>query len=170
MQDNIFTNILNNLTESELKTLARVVQERLDAVTEENKKKQTIKENYTLNNIPLSFEIDYANLGKRIKEQFDSCNSSSIDVSVYKKILDENILETPPKKEEIYNCPECGKPTLKINEFGACGYSVYKYAVACNSCDFTMERKEDSEKNAWKLFHDWLVDNGYLDKSVKFQW
>ena len=79
--------------------------------------------------------------------------------------------EIPVSKEELYPCPKCGKMSLRIGQFGA--YENPKRKVICDNCDFVYPGEyAPNSKEAWKLFHEWLVREGYLnpaDPTVSMQ-
>ena len=159
----------DNLSENELRVLNKITQEKLNVIDEEKARKQKIKENYVLKDVSSVFQTDYEKLGKKIENYFKEPTQILLDVSSFYELCKESTNEIKPKKEEIYNCPECGQTRLRLGEFSG-AYNPPKYAVLCDICDFTMDKKEDSEKNAWHAFHKWLIENGYLSEDVKFQY
>lgn len=169
MPDKIDVNtILKNLSEDEIKALNKATQEKISAIDEEKARKQKLKENYALKDVSSTWQINYEPLYGKINKHFKMPGQTILDISTFYELRKQCSYEVKPLKEEIYCCPECGQYRLEVGNWG--DRCVGRYAITCRSCNFTMEKKEDSTFDAWRTFHNWLIKNGYLDKAVKFQW
>jgi hypothetical protein len=170
MIDNKFdiNTILKNLSEDEIRQLNKVTQEKINAIDEEKARIKALKKNYALKDVPSTWQVNYENLGEKIEKFFKEPTQIILDVSSFYELRKQCSYEVKPSKTEIYCCPECGDDNLRVGKYD-CGLT-YKYAVTCDSCDFTIEENDCSESEAWHTFHNWLIKNGYLDKDVKFQW
>lgn len=160
---------LNNLTEKELRELNKVSQEKLDAINAEKRRKAELKKNYALKEVPSTFKLDQARLGRSVVMWFKD-HQEPLDSGSFNALVEGCTDEIKPKREEVYSCPYCGEYSLRVGDFGDNMYNP-KRAVTCEDCDFTIKKKTDGkEYYAWEIFHEWLVKHGYLDESVKFDY
>lgn len=160
---------LNNLSKKELKELAEASQARLEAIENEERRKIELKKNYTLKDVPSTYEVNYARLGLKIEEFFKEPSEVILDISSFYELRKRCTNEIKPLREDIYPCPICGKFTLRVGCFGD-DYTPKK-AVCCDSCDFVMKKKTyGKDYYAWENFHEWLVKHGYLSEDVKFNY
>lgn len=160
--------IIDNLTEEELKMLHEMTQTEIASIEEEKARKRALKKSYSLKDVPSTFKVNQSRLGFYTLEWFQKEQQETMSKDIFEKLLKQSTDETKPKKEDIYACPECGEHYLRVGRFGDSW--VDKYAVTCDSCNFTMKKMETSQWDAWATFHKWLVKNGYLSKDIKFQW
>ena len=160
--------VIDSLTEEELKMLNEMTQAEIASIEEEKARKQALKKSYSLKDAPSTFKVDQSRLGFYTLEWFQKEQQEILPKDMFEKFLNKSTNEIKPKKEEIYACPECGEYNLRIGCFSE-GW-VDKYAVTCDSCDFTIDKMESAHWDAWETFHKWLVKNGYLSKDIKFQW
>ena len=159
---------LDNLTEKELRELNKASQERLDAINAEKRRKAELKKNYALKEVPSTFKLDQARLGRSVVMWFKD-HQEPLDSGTVNALVEGCTDEIKPRKDEIYPCPLCGRFYLRVGNFSD-GYTA-RYAVTCATCDFTMKKKTDGkEYYAWEVFHEWLVKHGYLDESIKFNY
>ena len=56
----------DNLTEQELRELNKASQEKLDAINAEKRRKAELKKNYALKEVPSTFKLDQARLGRSV--------------------------------------------------------------------------------------------------------
>lgn len=163
-----FVNGINfdNLTEQELRELNKASQEKLDAINAEKRRKAELKKNYALKEVPSTFELDHARLGRSVVMWFKN-HQEPLDSGTFNALVDGCTDEIKPNRSEIYSCPHCGEFNLRVGNFGD-GWNP-RIAVTCDSCEFVVKKKTDGkEYYAWEVFHEWLVKHGYLDESVKF--
>ena len=161
---------INSLTESELKQLNKASQEKLDAIQNERRRKAELKKNYAIKHVPSTYKVDYARLGIKIEEFFKEPSVVILDISSFHELRKRCTDEIKPKREEIYPCPLCGEFDLRVGNFGDSSFNP-KNAVMCESCDFVIKKKTDGKDYyAWEIFHEWLIKNGYLDKTIEFQY
>lgn len=159
---------LDNLTEKELRELNKASQERLDAINAEKRRKAELKKNYALKEVPSTFKLDQARLGRSVVMWFKD-HQEPLDSGTFNALVEGCTDEIKPDRSEVYSCPYCGAFNLRVGNFGD-EWSP-RIAVTCDSCDFVVKKKTDGkEYYAWEVFHEWLVKHGYLDESIKFNY
>lgn len=157
---------LDNLTEKELRELNKASQEKLDAINAEKRRKAELKKNYALKEVPSTFKLDQARLGRSVIMWFKD-HQEPLDSGTFNALVEGCTDEIKPNRSEVYSCPYCGAFNLRVGNFGD-EWSP-RIAVTCDSCDFVVKKKTDGkEYYAWEVFHEWLVKHGYLDESIKF--
>ena len=159
---------INGLSKKELKELAEASRARLEAIESEERRKAELKKNYALKEVPSTFKLDQARLGRSVVMWFKD-HQEPLDSGTFNALVEGCTDEIKPKREEIYPCPLCGHFNLRVGNFGD-SYAP-RLAVTCDSCDFVVKKKTDGkEYYAWEVFHEWLIKHGYLDESVKFNY
>ena len=159
---------INGLSKKELKELAEASRARLEAIESEERRKAELKKNYALKEVPSTFKLDQARLGRSVVMWFKD-HQEPLDSGTFNALVEGCTDEIKPDRSEIYSCPYCGDFNLRVGNFGD-SYAP-RIAVTCGSCDFVMKKKTDGkEYYAWEIFHEWLVKHGYLDESVKFNY
>ncbi|MEE1504314.1 MAG: hypothetical protein UGF89_08755 [Acutalibacteraceae bacterium] len=165
-----FVNGINfdNLTEQELRELNKASQEKLDAINAEKRRKAELKKNYALKEVPSTFKLDQARLGRSVVMWFKD-HQEPLDSGTFNALVEGCTDEIKPKREEVYPCPLCGEFSLRVGNFG--DTFAPRIAVTCDNCEFVMKKKTDGkEYYAWEVFHEWLVKHGYLSEDVKFDY
>lgn len=157
---------LNGLTKKELKELAEASQARLEAIKSEERRKAELKKNYALKEIPSTYKVDQAMLGRSVIHWFED-NKKPLDTATFDTLVKACTNEIKPRREEVYPCPLCGDFNLRVGNYG--DSFAPRLAVGCDSCEFVMKKKTDGkEYYAWEIFHEWLVKHGYLSEDVRF--
>ena len=141
------------------------VNAKLENIQNEKLKKQQIKENYQVNDVPTQYEVDYKLLCEKFENairQFGTLNTST--KAIVDKYIDAMYHECskvlPVDNSLVYNCPECGsKHSLYIGEYN--DYYSPKYAITCTCCDFIGPETADYGE-AWCEFICYLIKEGYL--------
>lgn len=149
---------IENLSTRELSILKARIEGMLE---ERNKRLNSYK--YIAQNVT---KINTDKVFKDISNHFSKHDSLS-DTFFY-MVVDANrdIILRPVTMR--YSCPDCGQFTLEalqdIPENGI------KYYIGCNDpdCDFIHDDADNSEIDAWKSFHRWLMVQGYLAPDTAF--
>ena len=139
-------------------------------ISEEKTRMKALKENYSLKDIPSTFEIDYEKLVKEIENHFKKPRQFELHISSFYKFSEQCSQEVKPEKEKIYCCPWCGHFSLRVDKQRSLITGNSNYAIVCDACNFKIKEKDDTVIDAWQSFHNWLIKNGYLNKDIKFQW
>lgn len=160
---NIDVKILDAMSESELNNLREEVYAHLEAINEEQQRRKKLRENYTL--LPFEFEYTYNNdaivqdLSNRIKI------THTISQYEFDEIVDNWKRKMPLDYEKIYTCPLCGNTSLRIHI-----PPTHIYYIDCDDCELEVPKKYNGYyiQDTWRRFHNYLIEHGYLDPSVKF--
>lgn len=158
---------IEKMSKKELKEVQKNIQKRLDEIEKERARKQRIKDEYTLAAYEPEYYTDYCVLWNHIKTFVES--GGVVDRSNIEGIYKNACYPFPVEKSKIYPCPECGKiGYLYVGEFGDASICQNKKKICCSSCGFNYPGKyEYCEDDAWEAFHNWLIKQGYLEKSVE---
>lgn len=155
--------VLSKMSVKELENLKEHILEEIKEKTEEERKRQQIKEDYAIVEPVVQYEPSYTrlwNIVKKIVSEGGSLNSENIE-EIYEQGC--YLVRTDPSK--VYPCPECGETNcLYSGDFAKQGDSP-DYHVCCSCCSFVCEAKgQKTEEDAWNVFIKWLIKNGYLKK------
>ena len=152
---------ISELSEIELQELLQKANNRLELIQEEKKlEKKLRKKAYAFAKKSPEYRPDYMKLWDLVKSAVE--NTGSINADNIEEIWKNGQEEIPVSREELYPCPKCGKISLWVGQFGT--HENPKRKVVCDSCDFVYPGEyAPNSKEAWKLFHGWLIRKGYLN-------
>ena len=157
---------LEIMSESDLKHAKKQIEKRLEAVKKEKEETARKKAEYHLIEPPSKYEENFEKMWRQVRQII--ADGGAVDSGNIEEIYRAGLRLIPADKEDVYPCPQCGKMTLIVDDYGSVDllgdYRLKR--VACQSCNFEPEdiKFENTYADAWDSFHQWLVKNGYLDK------
>lgn len=151
---------INQLSEREIKELAKTCQSKLDEISKEKERRRKFKQDYHMRDYKFEYRFDDHDFHTYIMNAIE--HKISLTSEEIKDIERRSYEVKPIEYFKIYMCPECG-------EFGLYAHgNNSKYSIYCGCCGYKHNTKECYSVYAWKSFHNYLIRNNFLSKDDKF--
>lgn len=157
----------DKMSRSDLEQLSRIAAQSIARIDSEVERRKKIKAEYRLEKFEYKWRINWYAFYNNVCASVES--GVPVDATSLEAIKEKSLEAEPLDYGMIYRCPDCGElGYLYVGMYEGSRPDVTGYAVTCGNCSFTLADNTDSSKwAAWDTFHDWLIKNGFLDKSIK---
>lgn len=138
-----------------------ILKARIEGMIEERDRRLNSYE-YVANDVKLNKDVLIAYLTQYFEEYQTLSRTAFHTILAASKDMISNSATTR------YSCPDCGQFTLKVtDDFPENKFTKY---IKCTNpdCDFIHDDADNSEIDAWKRFHRWLMVQGYLPMDTPF--
>jgi hypothetical protein len=111
------------------------------------------------------YQYDYRGMWRTAKETLIS-TAFGLNQNDLTRIEDKFTTMKSIDYSKVYPCPECGAMRLEVGFFGDLDPSD-KRAVFCSACCKVMPAEPVDFLGAWENLHEWLIEEGFLDKGIE---
>lgn len=152
---------LSDLSDKGLKNLYNDILSEMETRKQARTEEVKHKKDYKLVTVNPTYHIDYQTFYEDIFSMIYEKHFLLVSADKIAEISDKCKIQDPIPKEKRYPCPNCGKMSLRIRDYGDSAWKE-DYIIACDHCNFECPEHSGDYGETWWVFDQWLRKEGYL--------